>query len=862
MGTHLRLTLKPGFRDPVASGAGFVGRQAEVARLASIFRHRGSATVLVSGHRGVGKTTLVDQALRDASKPKTVVARLSLPHIDPADTGTQREVRGQILRALARALHFASKDSKDVSKELKGRAQALYDKTYLKSLEEQGQLEAITKAESRASASVRQETTLNPGKVVGAIAGASTAGIVAAGGVAVSFHVAGQRGGWWGLTAFCAIIVAGVAAGVSVSRIKVEEKSQTEGALRKNSATKTGAFDLSPETLEFELKELLTAYHQAKITAIFVVDELDKLEVSHRDLADEPLEKHVIFMILASLKNFFTIGSGIFVFISGEDFYARLEASIEDDNYSLAHTLFTDRLFVHVLQWRDIETLVDNLVVSRPDDSLTYRQFRNYLCWESRNHPFDLLTRLGDYVGDYEADQPILIARESAEVDGQWHEGNLPSGWLVAAGLQKVVGATFEESQRPGGREERFNQALWLTLLETAKKLAADGTITVLDTGYELEPSRWLDCLTDSDRDDLAGAVDRLFARAERYGLVTAEAVLIPELPEEEDADATATASAEESGAPATTYTIPPDPVYPDESVGHHAAPTPFENGFRQVAATLAEVAESWANADLRPSTNAAATIKAVGDLAARIEKRTDRKAPPRTETRRLLNQADTLIPSLLLGGIRTVARQWATDHGCDFGDLSAPLPAEETPAVEATAGATPSASDTPAEPGPAHVALNEFEPLRELLLREPNRFALITRDETENQVLVLFMPSQETLESVQTAYEGAAAGEKGQDRRVQRLPIVEVRLVPPDQSVELPTEVLTVTEPDPSKGWAAWINALMSGSTPTRERKVTRTLAGWQIFQMDPTGKNMRDLKELLSRVQYIALEDGPAES
>lgn len=64
MGRGLRLRLKPNFREPITSGAGFVGREAKIARLTAVLRHRASATVLVSGHRGVGKTTLVDEAIR------------------------------------------------------------------------------------------------------------------------------------------------------------------------------------------------------------------------------------------------------------------------------------------------------------------------------------------------------------------------------------------------------------------------------------------------------------------------------------------------------------------------------------------------------------------------------------------------------------------------------------------------------------------------------------------------------------------------------------------------------------------------------------------------------------------------------
>jgi hypothetical protein len=64
MGENFRLGLRPNFGEPITSGAGFIGRGAEVSRLTAVLRHRASATVLVSGHRGVGKTPFVDEVTR------------------------------------------------------------------------------------------------------------------------------------------------------------------------------------------------------------------------------------------------------------------------------------------------------------------------------------------------------------------------------------------------------------------------------------------------------------------------------------------------------------------------------------------------------------------------------------------------------------------------------------------------------------------------------------------------------------------------------------------------------------------------------------------------------------------------------
>lgn len=849
MTTNLRIRLTPGYREPLSSGAGFVGRESELAQLVAVLRDRPSATVLVSGHRGVGKTTLVDEALRRTEKPATVIARLSLPHIEPGEDHSSRDLRGQILRSLTRSLYFALKALKAVDKGVLSQAQTLYDKTYLKDLQESGQLEALTQAETRQVEAVRRENHFDPGKVLGVVLGAVGAGAVAAVGIGLAAIIGTDHGAVWGVLAFVLVLACSIAAGISATKVKTEERSATEQVLKKRSATQVGSFDLSPETLEFELKGLLGDMDAAGLRPIFVIDELDKLEVRSTESADA-LEQHAIFLILSCLKNFFTLGSGIFIFISGEDFYARLEESDETETYSLAHTLFTDRVFVHVLQWRDVEQLIDNLVASPPDDAQTYARFRNYLCWESRNHAFDLLTRVGDYVADYDGDTPILVAHESSAVDGRWHEGNLPSDWILAAGLQKIVGATFDESARPGGRAERFNQALWLLLLDTAKALARDGVMTVPVAGYELEPSRWTEHLGDRDLDDLAGAIDRLLARAERYGIVTTTSTQLTREPGvhaalPSAADGAAEPALEPEAVPATEYTVIVDPPYPDSSVGTHAAPSPFEEGFLRIAHAAREAYDNLVAAGLNPA-RFEEPLADVQRTAALVTDRTARQAPPRSRVRSALRRADELLPALWAAGVDEIVQTWADNLGFEVW-MSSSAQAPPAGADAQTTAAPEAASDAP--------DLGEFAPLLNILSETDTRYHLIETSNTENQVLVVEDVDASVAERMQTIYKDVTPGRKGQERRVQRLPIVEVRRTPPDEIIDLPQEVITVVEANPATGFVAWMSSWFSGSDGSSQREVTELLAGWHVFGLQPSASNVADLRDLLTDASYMSV-------
>jgi hypothetical protein len=833
MPTELRLRLRPGFRDPITAGIGFIGRQTELARLISVLRHRGSATVLISGHRGVGKTTLVDQALKQC-KTDALVVRLSLPHIYPGSTGT-KDIRGQVLRSLARSLYFTIKESK-VGKDLKERSRQLYQKTYLRELHEQGQLDSLKAAEQQQSVSAQERLFFEPGKTLSLLVGSVGVALAATGGLAVAATIANTHGPWWGVLSFVLIVLAGLLTAVRIESTHASEKTTTERVIEQQTATKTGSFDLSPETLEFELHGLLSALRDTKLKTVFIIDELDKLEVGMTN--DQELEAHPIFAIMASLKNFFTLGAGIYVFISGEDFYARLEESISQNTYSLAHTLFTDRLFVHVLAYSELEELIDGLLERAAEDDTRYKKFRNYLCWESRSHVFDLLSIVDDYVAGYDGEVPLLFAHESYESEGRWQQGNLAEDWERAASLQKIVGATFDENARPSGRDERFNQALWLTLLDLAKSLNSEGTVITRASGYVLGRSRWTSHLRDRDLDDLAGAIDRFLARCERYGLVVADDVVLDPLRAEEMYGIPVEAD-ETEDIEAIEYELKSKPPYPDSSVGTHAAPTPFEEGFKRIVDALKVVRHNLEAAGL-DSSDYSDSLSEILSIATAVDTRPNRRPPPRSDVREALQAADSLLPQLIKEGVFACVGQWVNSG--DFSwtrDLAEP----HTFPGQQPAQATPSGS----------LSLAEFEPMREIIQNNGIDHALISTSDRENQILVVYSVASDTAKKLHDAYRQASPGNKGTDRRVQRLPVIEIRLTEPDGKIDWPMEVVEVVETSPAKGWVAWMSSVF-GNQPSTRSQSSRRLAGWNVFGLAPDASNISQLRHTLNSASYLS--------
>lgn len=814
MSVSLRLKIKKEFREPLRSKIGFVGREAELARLTSLFQHRTAATVLVSGHRGVGKSALVDEALARsiAGKTKRTVARLTLPHIYPADDGSV--LRGQILRALARSLYFAMKDDDSLSKALRERAEALYSKTYLTELKEHTAVESLAEAEAKSQSSIKTETTIAPSKLVSGILGSALAGGVAVGGVAVVNRVSQDHGIAAGVIAALAVVGAAVASAITIGKSREDVASISDKITKRDEVTRTGTLDLSPETLEFELRDLVKQLHDDGRPCVFVIDELDKLEVGPK--ADGDLEQHVIFKIVASLKNFFTLGAGVFIFISGEDFSARLGESIASGGYALAHTLFTDRIFVHALHYSDVERLTDQLLAQKPSDEKLYRQFRNYLCWESRNHVFDLLSLIGEYVEFDSKEGPVLLAQESGEVDGRWREGNLPGGWQVAAGLQKFAGSSYDESHRPTAREERFNQAIWLTLLDAARTLFDGESLDVPEDGYETPDEPWLAGLSDRDLDDLSGAVERLLAKMERYGAVSV-------------VQATRTVEAEGGNQEqqVTRYELVDEPPYPPTSVGREAELIPVEKSYLELSERIERLVTNSGDAGVE-SGGFAEEIRAVRELSKQVGNTSPRSTVPRSRVREGFKRADALARNLIQTGVRGVVESWASSKGAQ---LSSSIAETETRTGQ-----------------PWQSSMTEFTDLATHLSDGSPEYFIMGGATSDNQVLVINDWGDRDLGPISDAYSKALTGEKGRDRRKQRLPIVVVSHAGSDDSTPMPKEVIDIIKEIEGPSFLRWL----FGGEVKRERKVV-DLAGWNVFSLQSDLGNLKDLGTFIDGVAYV---------
>ncbi|MCY3787260.1 MAG: ATP-binding protein, partial [Gemmatimonadetes bacterium] len=461
-----RAKLNAGFREPLAHGR-FVGRERELDKLEEILTERDSATVLLAGFRGAGKTALMNEAIRRAdatAASKQLVVRIAPPHLDQETNAPA--IRSQVLRSLARGLYFESLEAKGLSKGVHARLSATYEKTYLTELEKHSVVESVASSAIAERQSTVVRTSIDVSASVRMLVGGLAAAFVGALGVGVAVLAGDRLGNGWGIAAVALVVAIAVAGSLMFERTRKEETDTTSKMMEKDGRTEVGKFDLSDETLEFELRRSLAELADDGRRVIFVLDELDKLDKLdklHLD-GDEPsgVEDSPVFAILTSLKNFFMLGNAVYIFITDDEFFKRASLEQQRGDYALSHTIFSDRIYVGPLHYSELEDLIDQSIMEKPPVE-DYDRFQNFVCWESKNHAFDAIQVLGAFVESHNG-AAVLAPTRSGEVDGVWKEGSLPADWLTKAALQKHVGVAYDEARRSGQGEALYNQSLWESL--------------------------------------------------------------------------------------------------------------------------------------------------------------------------------------------------------------------------------------------------------------------------------------------------------------------------------------------------------------------------------------------------------------
>lgn len=515
MAEVLRFKLKNGVRNPVdvdSETSVFCGRESDIKRFMHMITHRDSASVLVSGVRGVGKTSFVREVLRRIKHSEGI--DLKTVYISLADISFEKpdELRLKILKVLIRALYFATDEKTRKEAEL----DSLYDKTYFTEITKQGLVEILDnkKMVERSLSSSEQKITISFSDNTLEVIRIALGSVLTGGGLVL------------GLANKLLLTIAGVGsmvvaifvllnAKISFGKKKENETTVTDELTKKTQDSGIAKLDLTADTLEHQFETALKSISK-KEKIVFVIDELDKLA----SVESDDINDHGVYQVIKPLKNIFNLSKSIFIFVGAEDFYDKLEDQKREDPYGGTHTIFTDKIFLAGMYYDEIQQLIDNqkdgdLIVGGEEE---YEKLKAYIAWQARNHVFDtynLLEELTEYIS---TDEAYISIKE----DDSDHKGNVDEYWDISAGFQLYLNSAFSYYQ--GITRSRLRERFYFTVREVAQKFYDDTNLVVRDGNYlnlldenEQKTLKISDpYLTYEERQDLEGAIEDFLARTTR----------------------------------------------------------------------------------------------------------------------------------------------------------------------------------------------------------------------------------------------------------------------------------------------------------------------------------------------------------
>jgi len=359
----------------VATASRFIGRENEMESLAQRILFSNGGSFLVTGYRGVGKTSFVNQVV------KTMVdalpwAEASLGRIEVVD------IYLNIARPVqpSEIMHY-------IIRRLRG---VLIERNIFHLLDPQVQ-EDLTLAYQRTSVNMARKLAEASEKSFGFDEASIGADVLKA----------SVKMGWTSRKTR--------QNDYEISYLGYDDKAAEHDIISISRRLAESGYCLHPTKLD-KLRSLYSEVPKKSVglKVVFVFDELDKLEEFNVKPDGKP-RKPVIDEILGSLKNLFTTSGVTFVFVAGKDLQERWLEDVGKGD-SVYESVFSYDRYLPCL-WGDVNAICQTLVnESHPltaYESDVFAQFKKYLVFKGRGIPRRIIRTFNEYVV-WHNEQPVI----------------------------------------------------------------------------------------------------------------------------------------------------------------------------------------------------------------------------------------------------------------------------------------------------------------------------------------------------------------------------------------------------------------------------------------------------------------------
>lgn len=407
------LSIAPPSRNSSHSGY-FAGRQHEISELTNEILRRNSGAILVSGHRGVGKTSMVYQALKQAllEDDKIIIVLMNAAQLEIDEKEAKINPK-KIIENLIRRLYSVSV-LKDVGSNKK--IEALYKKAISKEIEYKELIQSFDSEEKEIEREQAIQFKVNE-------INNRTFVMLVSWTLAIIYQFGGLQvfGGSF-FDKFLPLLLAFPIPYIinwSFSR-NVKSRQAKKVSLEVAEIYK---IDNAVGNLEFDLENIHSELANKNRKLIYVIDELDKL-------TEEQVKG-----VLKYFKNLFTLSEAIFIFVGGEELFGLGETNNLEKrlgNREKEYTYFTSRYYLSRAMWSDLSEYINEIILESDLSEEDLEMFKRAICFDAGNDFFDIRSQIRDRISYFDNKHPVI------------EYSSLPSD-LSKSGLHKAISLLYED---------------------------------------------------------------------------------------------------------------------------------------------------------------------------------------------------------------------------------------------------------------------------------------------------------------------------------------------------------------------------------------------------------------------------------
>ncbi len=379
-----------------------ITRESEHRILLDFISRRNEGSMLVCGQRGAGKTSAVFKATNETiiknEKIKPILIKATSIHLkSKEDSKSEGDSKDDILRGIIRSLYNQIQEDSDIVGKLKIQTSKLYNKAIASEVKQVNQIR---------SKSIHEKTSRIRINLICALS------LVAVGILSLSDIILEYN---WIL--FIIIITNGLYWTWNYSIII--KKSSI------NTASNYYRYDYDFSIMQSEFELLLEEFVKEKFKILFIMDELDKVE-------EESLS------IILNLKMLINQGNALFIFIASPKILSNIEDKANPNSTLFSQTLYLKRPLFDEMRYFITEIILNGSELTQNTD---YKNFQNFLCYQSKTSFFALYNVIRDTMIKILPEGPVL-------------NSNLNTEQITKANLQKSIEWVYE-------REKYDTPSLW-----------------------------------------------------------------------------------------------------------------------------------------------------------------------------------------------------------------------------------------------------------------------------------------------------------------------------------------------------------------------------------------------------------------